>query len=365
MIKPASALCNLRCKYCFYEDVSKRRSDDCFGVMEQDTANRILDNVFDSLDEKDAVSFVFQGGEPTLAGLSFFRDFVLAVQRRNRGVKVSYSLQTNGTLISDEWCVFLKKYDFLVGLSLDIIPKIHNEYRVDALGYGSFGAVSDARALFEKYGVEYNVVAVLTNELSKHSEEVWDYLEKEDIKFVQFIPCLGRMDGEKSPFQLEPVGFARFYTKLFMLWRACLMQGKYRSVKLFDDLMGLLMYGTESACGLTGKCSPQIVVESDGRVFPCDFYALDEYCVGNLVGERLETVYNNAVKATIFAKAQKLPDICGNCLYLKICHGGCRRMREEVCGAADADVCGYRMFLEETMPEIHQVVSLIKGDAFF
>ena len=355
MLKPASSLCNLRCRYCFYADVSDSRAVRSFGVMERETARKILENIFSCLEPPDAVTIAFQGGEPTLAGLDFYRFFTEEADRLRGRVRVTYALQTNGILLDEEWCRFLKERKFLVGLSMDALRAEHDQNRVDAAGKGTYARVSAARAMLARCGVDYNVLTVLTGALARHPQQVWNWLCKEDIRYVQFIPCLDELDGGNSPFALTPERFAGFYTQLFGLWKADLARGRYRSVKLFDDLVHLFADGSCHACGLTGYCSPQIVVEADGSVYPCDFYALDEYRVGNLAEERLDGLYEAPAMAAFRARPTQKPELCVSCAYAPACGGGCPRMRREVCGNPDAATCGYRMFLDECLPDIRQI----------
>ena len=355
MLKPASSLCNLRCRYCFYAQVSDSRAIRSFGVMEGETASRILENIFSRLDPGDAVNLAFQGGEPTLAGLDFFHFFVSEAERLRGKTHVSYALQTNGTLLDDDWCAFFREHRFLIGLSLDAMQALHDENRVDAAGKGTYARVMAAKALLEKHGVDYNILTVLTNALARHPQQVWRWLGKEDIRYVQFIPCLGGLDGGETRFSLTPERFASFYTQLFRLWSADFEKGRYRSVKLFDDLINLLVDGSRNACGLTGQCMPQIVVEADGGVYPCDFYALDEYRVGNLAEEPIEALYSKAAMAEFRTRPTPALALCGNCPYAQICGGGCPRMRREVCGTSEANSCGYQSFLNQCLPQLHRI----------
>lgn len=355
MLKPASSLCNLRCRYCFYAKVSDSREIRSFGVMARDTAAKIIENIFSRLETGDAAHLAFQGGEPTLAGLDFFRFFVSEVERVRGKVEVSYALQTNGTLLDEDWCRFFKEHRFLIGLSLDAMQAIHDQNRVDASGKGTYGRILAAKTLLEKHGVEYNVLTVLTNALARHPQQVWSWLCRENIRYVQFIPCLGELDGGATRFSLSPERFASFYTQLFRLWSADLEKGRYRSVKLFDDLVNLLVDGSRNACGLTGQCMPQIVVEADGSVYPCDFYALDEYRVGNLAEEPVDAIYTKAAMAAFRARPTGALKLCESCPYASICGGGCPRMRREVCGAPDARSCGYQAFLAPCLSELRRI----------
>ena len=290
-----------------------------------------------------------------MAGLEFFRFFVSEVERVRGKIRVSYALQTNGTMLDEEWCRFFKERRFLIGLSLDAIPAIHDHNRVDVTGKGTYARVMAAKALLEKHGVEYNILIVLTNALARHPQQVWSWLCKEDVRYVQFIPCLGELDGSESRFSLTPERFASFYMHLFRLWSADFEKGRYRSVKLFDDLVNLLVDGSRNACGLTGQCMPQIVVEADGSVYPCDFYALDEFLVGNLAEEPIDLLYTKAVMTMFRSRSTSMLALCGSCLYASLCGGGCPRMRHEVCGMPEAKHCGYQVFLDQCLSEIQRI----------
>lgn len=356
MIKPASSLCNLRCKYCFYADVSSLREIRSHGIMSFDTAERLIEHVFQDLAPGDRLDVAFQGGEPTLAGLDFFRHFTEKVSAMGRDVFVSYALQTNGMLLNEEWAVFLAEHGFLVGLSLDGPAEYHNAARVDAAGCGTFKQVTSARKLLERHRIPYNVLTVLTRQTARHPQAVWKFLRDSGIGYVQFIPCLEPLDSvQNGPFALEPKIFASFYTKLFALWFNDMKKGQYTSVKLFDDIVNQLAFGMVTACGQDGRCRPQIVVEADGSVYPCDFYALDRFCMGNLSVQSLEDVMRSS-QAELF-RGERLPEplMCRECRYRSFCGGGCKRMRRSVFAGMDEHTCGYRMFLDSCFDDLCRV----------
>ncbi|MDL2327594.1 radical SAM protein [Ruminococcaceae bacterium OttesenSCG-928-A11] len=158
MLKPASALCNLRCRYCFYADVSSLRGVPNYGIMSGETAHDVIGNIYRDLEDGDEITLAFQGGEPTLAGLDFFKGFVAGVERQPVRARVNWALQTNGVLLDRDWCAFLREKHFLVGLSLDGDAAQHNANRVDGHGQGSFAQVMAAKRLLEAAGVDYNVL---------------------------------------------------------------------------------------------------------------------------------------------------------------------------------------------------------------
>lgn len=365
MFKPASSLCNMRCRYCFYRDVSSAREIFSYGIMSNETASTVLEHLFCDLTAGDYLTIGFQGGEPTVAGLEFYRYFVAEAEKYANGIHLSWAFQTNGLLLNSEWCRFLSEHRFLVGLSLDLLPEIHDYARVDANDTGTFNRVMHAKELLERHHVEYNILSVLTNSLARHPHKVWNLLVQYGIQYVQFIPCLNDFDTPRSSFALTPQRFASFYSKLFQQWLDAYLNGKYRSIKLFDDIISLLSSGQPTACGITGRCSSQIVVESDGSTYPCDFYVLDEYKTGKLTEQTLSEIYLSPTASRFIDRELGLPTICRSCRYINICGGGCKRMRHEVFfNNEKGSFCGYRSFLDACLPEMFNIAQKQRAHRF-
>ena len=350
MIKPASSLCNLRCRYCFYHETAKVRSVGSFGVMPEDTVRQVLQNLSRSLSSGDHLSLCFQGGEPTLAGLPWFQQFFTLVKELLPGVHFHAALQTNGMLLSEDWCRFLQKEKVLTGVSLDLLPDVHDYARKDAEGHGTYQAVTKSIRLLEKYRVDYNILCTLTNTLARHPDKVYQVLQSMHIRYVQFTPCLDAgISSGKDPYTLTPERFSSFYLGLLPLWYRELRDGKYRSIKLFDDIVNLLAFGEVNACGLTGSCGPQLVMEADGSAYPCDFYCTDEYRIGSFITDSLETLLAHSAHSPQKIRTP-LPKRCTDCPHCALCNGGCKRMQKQVFFTDDTKPCGYRTFLDEALP---------------
>ncbi len=345
MIKPASGLCNYRCKYCFYADVASLREVKSYGIMTAETTQAVLQNLFCDLSDGDTLAVAFQGGEPTLAGLGYFTEFARLAKQLRPGVRVSYALQTNGSQLDEEWCRFLKQHRFLVGLSLDGYAEAHNRYRVDENGAGTYAQVLRAKKLMGDAGVEYNVLCTLTNELARHPQKIWNTLLQLKIKYVQFTPCLGRLEQGQDEWALTPQRFASFYQSIFALWKAEVEKGNYISVKLFDDIVNLLVRREVTACGLHGDCQLQYVVEANGGVYPCDFYVLDRYYGGNLARQPLHEIAEQLQNTNFLQSRAELPAPCAQCRYLALCQGGCKRLQWAMY-VDDNGYCGYRQLLD-------------------
>ena len=158
---------------------------------------------------------------------------------------------------------------------------------------------------------------------------------------------------------MTPQRFSQFYNQLFPLWLSDYQKGNYRSVKLFDDAINLMAYGIPTACGIHGRCQPQLVVEADGSVYPCDFYCLDEYRVGNILDNSLEEILS-AGRLSPVQKREPLPKLCGSCPYLAFCGGGCKRMQREIACTDRDSVCGYREFLNAAGADMQQIAAQLR-----
>ncbi len=318
----------------------------------------VLENMHRSLEPGDVLTVSFQGGEPTLAGLAWFRRFAEKVDAWGSAVKVNYALQTNGVLLDDQWCQFLAERKFLVGISMDAMPKCHNGCRVDADGKGTYRQVEAAVKCMRKWGVEFNVLCTLTSQVARHPQQVWSWICENDFRYVQFTPCLDALDDPgKSVYALHPKRFASFYKTLFEYWYGNFRLGKYRSIKLFDDIVNLLAYGLPTACGIHGKCQCQMVVESDGSAYPCDFYCMDAYRLGSLTENSVTELHDSERAKAFLTRPRQRAKICGDCPYALFCGGGCHRMQREVYCAPEDTFCGYRDFLDRTMERFRRIAA--------
>lgn len=355
MIKPASSLCNLRCRYCFYADIADLRDIKSYGVMPVEQMRQMLRHLEPQLSAGDQITFAFQGGEPTLAGLPWFQEFTGITDRWDPRINVSFALQTNATMLNEDWCRYLAAHQYLVGVSLDLLPQCHDDARIDASGDGTYQRCLRAVELLNAFHVEYNILCTLTRQIAKHPQKVWRVLKEYDIRYVQFTPCLDALDSPgKNPYALTPQRFSQFYNQLFPLWLADYQKGQYRSVKLFDDVINLMAYGIPTACGIHGKCQPQLVVEANGSVYPCDFYCLDEYQIGSILEDSLDELLA-AARLFPAQKRSPLPKLCTGCPYLHFCGGNCKRMQREITCTELDRVCGYREFLNTAGPSLQQI----------
>lgn len=363
LIKPASGLCNLRCQYCFYADVTSLREVASYGRMKQETTEKMITQLFIDLEAGDTLTLAFQGGEPTLAGLPYFRKVkeLVEEQRQVKKVQVNYAIQTNGTVINEAWCQFLKENNFLVGLSIDGHPMYHDLHRLDTKGRGTFHRVIETKHLFDQYEIEYNVLCVLTNQLAKEPKKIYQFMQKENIDYIQFIPCLDELNAEKrSSYALTPERFASFYRQLLRLWLEELAAGTYRSIKFFDDVFNLFVNRQVNACGFVGNCQVQYIIEADGSVYPCDFYVLDEYRLGYIQEQSLRELFEQDLSKLFLCDKPEPSQLCQSCPFLQMCHGGCKRMRDAMYINRKEDLCGYQTFLQDFLPKIPEIQQMLR-----
>lgn len=362
LIKPASSLCNLKCQYCFYANISSLREVRSYGRMKEDVMEKMIDNIYRDLDEGDHMTFAFQGGEPTLAGLSFFETFTKKVADQKKKVRVHYAIQTNGTLLNAEWARFLKQHQFLVGLSIDGTSRYHNLNRVNTRGKGTFDTVIQAKGLLDEHQVEYNILTVLTNDLAEHPDEVFAFMQENEVDYIQFIPCMDDLDAkERSEFALTPERFASFYKRIYDLWEAELLKGNYYSINLIDAIIHLISGHGAFNCGMLGNCKVQYVVEADSSVYPCDFYVLDENRLGYLTEQTLfEMLETKALNRFLCQKTEPY-DYCRTCPFVQMCRGGCKRMKHAMYLNEEETYCGYQDFLKAKLGKMEGVARQLYG----
>jgi len=322
--------------------------------MPAEVTDKILDNIFRDIDDKDEINFAFQGGEPTLAGLPWYRHFIETVSARKNNCAVNYAFQTNGLLLDETWCDFFRENKFLVGLSIDAAKRFHDRNRFSGKGAGTFTACMQSKELLEKNHVDYNVLCVLTSDLAKEPERAWRFIINENIRYIQFIPCLEPPDnqqdlGKSTGNTLRPALFAKFYSRLLPLWISEFEKGNYISIKLFDDVVNYFLKGIPGSCGINGVCHNQYVIEADGGVYPCDFYAFDRYKSGNLSESTPREIFDTEKVQSFLNEKPELPKICESCRFSNACHGGCKRMRNVMYAGAGDIACGFKSFLEKCL----------------
>ncbi|MDO4355146.1 MAG: anaerobic sulfatase maturase [Clostridia bacterium] len=330
MIKPASSLCNLRCRYCFYHDLADHREIASYGIMQEPVLRRLLERALEALPPgRNELSLIFQGGEPMLAGLDYFEKLEAILETmKPSGIRIHRSLQTNGTLIDERWAQFFAKHGYLLGVSLDGPAAIQNDLRVDANGKGSFSKVMSGIALLKRHGVEFNILSVVTAEVARHGQKVYSFMRKNGWNYLQLIPCMDPISGHRQDFSLTPEQYGRFLIDVFQLYEEERRKGIPVSVRWFDNLLDMAIGRAPESCGMTGVCACHFVVEADGSVYPCDFYVDDAHRLGRVDEMGFREMFECGVAHSFVKESLVQAEKCQNCRWFGLCRGGCRRYRE-------------------------------------
>jgi len=365
LIKPASGNCNMRCKYCFYANVTENREIENHGIMTIDTLEIIVKKTLE--EAEDFCLFGFQGGEPMLAGLDFFRALIDFEKKYNHNkVAIQHSIQTNGLCIDKAWADFFKENDFLVGLSIDSTKHVHDSLRLDVAGNGTHLRCLEAARLLKEVGVQFNILSVITKPLAMYPQKAYKFYERHKFHHIQFIPCIDSWGEDESDngYSLTPESYGKFLCEVFDLWYEDLVDGRYTSIRTFDNYAQILAGRPPENCAARGKCTPYPLIEADGSVYPCDFYALDDFLLGNIMIHSFSELLNSPA-AKKFAAPTLIPDPeCKECPYFQLCRGGCRRDRDPSANPEGLlkrnRFCeSYKIFFHHALPKMTHIAKTI------
>lgn len=327
LIKPSGADCNMDCAYCFYTrnntypPAGKRRMNE-----------QVLETMITQLcvQPVPGLSFGWQGGEPTLMGIDFYKKAIGHMQRYGDGKIIANGIQTNGILIDQAWALLFKQYHFLVGLSLDGPEHIHDHYRMQKKGKSSFEKVTAAAKRLLDAGVEVNVLTVINDYSVQFPDEIYSFHKSLGLHFMQFIPCLEtKPDGKGvANYSVSAGDYGKFLCKLFDLWLGDFSNGiPTTSIRFFESLLFQYAGFAPTECTQSKTCGNYLVIEHNGDVYPCDFYVDPDWKLGNLLETPLPALMN-LEKQTEFGKLKStVPGECLTCSWKHLCHGGCTKDR--------------------------------------
>jgi len=328
LVKPAGPDCNLDCTYCFYLEKSELFSPGTHR-MSVETLEILIRQAMEQGEPH--VSFAWQGGEPTLMGLHWFEQAVEFQKQYGGGKSVGNGLQTNGLLLDSDWAKFLKKYEFLVGLSIDGPQRIHDTYRVTRGRKGSWEVVAAKAKMLMAEGVETNALTVVTSESAEHPEEIYGYLKALGFRYMQFIPCVeGSADDPSAvaSFSVSAEAYGRFLVQMFDLWHNDFENGlPTTSIRYFDSVFHKYVGMSAPDCTLGRTCGTYVVVEHNGDVFSCDFFVEPKWKLGNIATDRLDEMLNSDQQTAFGEWKADLPEMCRSCRWLRNCWGGCTKDR--------------------------------------
>ena len=383
--KPIGPVCNLNCAYCFYLEKQALFGVDEKYRMSDDMLSAFITNYITS-QPTPVVEFVWQGGEPTLLGIDFFKR-VVELQKPFAGTKtITNSLQTNGTMLTDEWCAFLKKHNFMVGISLDGPKEVHDLYRRDRKGKGTFDQGMRGLRLLQKHEVEYNVLASVARETARQPLEVYRFLRDEGVEFIQFAPVVERMAGaytaqsglrlagpasldreeeqaEVTPWSIIPEEYGDFLIAIYEEWVRHDVGKVF--VMNFEWALNAWIGNPSPVCIHAEQCGRSLVIEHNGDVYACDHCVYPEYRLGNIRDEALTIMAERSRQSGFgVTKETALPRWCRQCKVLAACRGGCPKHRFAMTHYNEPGLqylCeGYKKFFTHIRKYCHAMTQLLE-----
>ena len=346
--KPIGPVCNLNCEYCFYLEKQVLFSPGEHFRMSDRVLSAFINNYITS-QPTPIVEFVWQGGEPTLMGIDFFKQ-IIKLQKPFAGQKtITNSLQTNGTLLTEKWCRFLKEHNFMVGISIDGPKEVHDRYRRDRKGNGSFDRVMRGLRLLQKYKVEYNVLASVARDTATHALDVYRFFKNEGIEFIQFAPIVERLPDsiskkhglrlagpaslhteekqtEVTPWSVVPDEYGDFLIAIYEEWVRHDVGSVF--VMNFEWALNAWIGNPSTVCIHAGQCGRALVMEHTGDVYACDHCVYPQHRLGNISGNSFREMVEKSLRSGFgVAKEAALPRWCRECDVLVACRGGCPKHR--------------------------------------
>jgi uncharacterized protein len=371
MAKPTGAQCNLDCAYCFF-----LKKDQLYPGSDFRMSDEVMESYVRQTIEAQFPSIAWQGGEPTLMGLDFFRR-VMAIERKylKPGQQIENTLQTNGILIDEEWCCFLRDHNFLVGLSLDGPRELHDAFRKDKAGNPTFDKVVAAVRLMQRYGVEFNILCTVNALNSQQPLEVYRFFRDElKAQYIQFIPIVerdnttGHQEGTLvTARSVRPEAYGTFLNAIFDEWVTRDVGTIF--VPFFDTVLASYLYGSSSVCVLRPTCGESVALEHNGDLYSCDHFVEPKHLLGNILQTPLTELLTGE-KQTAFgrAKSHHLPKTCQACRFLFTCHGECPKNR--VLKTWDGEpglnwLCaGLKAFFEHTEKPMQEMANLLRSGRY-
>ena len=357
LIKPTSADCNLRCEYCFYLGKKDLYPDAVRHRMSDEVLERMISTFLAT--NQPQHSFGWQGGEPTLMGLDFFKNVISLQKQYGSGKNVSNGLQTNTTLIDDDFAKHLAEFYYLCGVSIDGPAEIHDHYRKYIDGRGAHSSVMEGLKKLKSNKVEYNVLTLVSQSNVKKPAEIYRYLCDMGVNFHQYIECVEfDSDGALMPFAINGEEWGDFLCGIFDEW----VKGDQRkvSVRLFDSILMMMVEGVPNVCAMGTNCRQYLVVEHNGDIYPCDFFVNSKMKLGNIMHNSWEEMLNSPIYEEFGSRKSNWNSECAKCEYLKYCAGCCPKNRP---GKSDdptqmSALCdGWKQFYHHSLKEFRALAN--------
>ena len=383
MAKPIGPICNLDCSYCYYLEKE--------GLFPKGEQFRMAPEVLETYireyiasQKTPEVTFAWQGGEPTLLGIDYFRRIVELQRKHAGGRKINNTLQTNGTRLNAEWCRFFREHAFLIGLSIDGPRELHDAHRRDKGGKPTFDQVLRGMTLLKEYGVEFNTLTVVNRLNVDRPLEVYDFLCEAGSGYLQFIPLVERLPSADAPAGLtfaeppepgqspsavtdESVPAEAYGDFLITIFDAWVRRDVGRVfVQMFDVSLGIWSGHGPGLCLFLPDCGEALAVEHNGDLYSCDHFVYPKYKLGNVMNESLATLINSAQQRAFGGdKSARLPKYCRDCEVRFACHGECPKHRFLVTPDGEPGLnylcAGYKKFFRHIDPFMRRMSDLLRA----
>lgn len=385
MVKPVGAFCNLRCTYCFYLEKVQFYKHQYLHIMSDEIVQNFI-RQYISMNALPQVQFVWQGGEPMLAGLEFYERVVEVQKKYGVNKEIYNSIQTNGILLDDSWCIFLKKNKFTVGISLDGPEELTNIHRKSIDGIGAFEKIMRGIHLLQQYNISYTVLACVTKETVEDPLEVYHFFKSQEIAHIQFTPVVERIPAERDTLRglhhAAPVdinvqehsdvvtewsvpkeAYGEFLIKIYDEWVKHDVGTVY--IQNFEWALASWMGLTSNICIFSDNCEGSLVLEHDGSVFSCDHFVYPEYGLGKLNHNNLKSIVEKKQQKAFGCKKTLLAPKCNVCEALFACQGECQRHRfiyENSSKLAVSYLCSdYKRYFHHIHPGMKAMAQLINN----
>ncbi len=374
MPKPVGSACNLACEYCYYLEKKGYYPDVRRQLMSEATLEEFIKQYIEAQTAPE-VMFTWHGGEATMRPVEFYRKAMEYQKKYAAGRRIENCLQTNGTLLTDEWCLFLKENDWLVGVSIDGPQEFHDEYRHTSGGKASFMNVMRGIKLLQRHGVEWNALAVVNDYNADYPVEFYRFFKDMGCRFIQFTPVVERIkkdnmladvgvEGELAPFSVTPEQWGNFLIGVFDEWVKEDV-GKI-FVQIFDATLANWVGEQPGVCTLAKLCGHASAMEWNGDVYSCDHFVFPAYKLGNIHEKHIIEMMNSEQQQNFgAAKQANLPAQCRQCKWLFACNGECPRNRFGVTASGEPGLnylCeGYRMYFEHVAPYMDFMAGELKA----
>jgi uncharacterized protein len=363
-VRPVSTQCDMACQYCYAPAPKKAAIER--GTMSLAVARSVIEKTMAFVSK--GCSFSFQGGEPTLAGLDFYRSWLeLEAKLNTKQIPITHTIATNGMHIDDEWASFFKENKFHVDLSLDGPSKFHDFFRTGYAGGPTYARVISSVTALKRRKADFCACTVVTEPVASHPDDVWQSFLRYGIRNISFTPCL--IDEKKAKlkhppeYTLSTASYGNFLCKIFDYWYDAWSRDRFVSIAEFDNFAYKLSGFEPKNCMMRGTCAPHPVIESDGSVYPCEYYSMRANRLGSITDKSMGVLLKSPAASEFVTPSKQMEPACRVCIYRQACRGGCKHFRvfEENSIVGRTQFCeSYKQFFYYSIERLRVVAKTLR-----